>query len=81
MSTQIAVRLPDDLVASVDALVAAGEARSRASVIERALRRELRKLEYAREAAMRAADPERFRDPELEAMAEWGARDPLGLDD
>ena len=42
MSIQIAVRLPDQLVNSLDELVDSGAARSRASVIERALLRELR---------------------------------------
>lgn len=77
MSVQIAVRLPESLVEAVDALVEAGEAKSRASVVERALRRELRKIEYAREAAMRAADPERFRDPELEAWVEHQVFPPM----
>ena len=42
MSIQIAVRLPDQLVNSLDELVTSGAARSRSSVIERALLRELR---------------------------------------
>jgi len=42
VSIQIAVRLPDQLVNSLDELVDSGAARSRASVIERALLRELR---------------------------------------
>ena len=42
MSIQIAVRLPDQLVNSLDELIVSGAARSRASVIERALLRELR---------------------------------------
>jgi Arc/MetJ-type ribon-helix-helix transcriptional regulator len=42
MSIQIAVRLPEQLVNSLDELVHSGAARSRASVIERALLRELR---------------------------------------
>jgi Arc/MetJ-type ribon-helix-helix transcriptional regulator len=42
MSIQIAVRLPDQLVNSLDELVNSGAARSRDSVIERALLRELR---------------------------------------
>lgn len=80
MSTQIAVRLPDDLVASVDALVEAGEARSRASVIERALRRELRRLQYAEEARLRAEHPERFDDPELDAWLHDAPRPPRDAD-
>lgn len=80
MSTQIAVRLPDTLVADLDALVAKGEARSRASVIERALRRELRRLAYSEEARLRTEHPERFEDPEMDAWVRWGQRHPIDVD-
>lgn len=80
MSTQIAVRLPDRLVSDLDQLVATGQARSRASVIERALRRELRRLQYEQEAALRDAHPELFEDPELDAWVKWAAHQPLDLD-
>ncbi len=43
MTTQIAVRLPDELVGELDALIAAGGDTSRASVVEAAVRRELRR--------------------------------------
>ena len=43
MSKQIAVRLPDDLVAFLDGLVATGAATSRADVVTRALLREHRR--------------------------------------
>lgn len=43
MSTQIAVRLPDEMVRQLDQLVAEGAAPSRASIVEEALRRELRR--------------------------------------
>jgi Arc/MetJ-type ribon-helix-helix transcriptional regulator len=43
MTTQIAVRLPDELVDELDTLIAAGRDTSRASVVEEALRRELRR--------------------------------------
>lgn len=42
MSIEIAVRLPTQLIDSLDELVVSGAARSRASVIERALLREMR---------------------------------------
>ncbi len=42
MSTQIAVRLPDDMVRFVDQLVEKGRGSSRAAVIVRALNRERR---------------------------------------
>jgi Arc/MetJ-type ribon-helix-helix transcriptional regulator len=70
MTTQIAVRLPDDMVSELDSLVAAGDASSRASVIEKALRRELRRFIYEKEAAILAASQP---DAELEAWVDWAA--------
>jgi Arc/MetJ-type ribon-helix-helix transcriptional regulator len=49
MSTQIAVRLPDELVAYVDSLVSAG-AGSRAAVVARALNLYQRQLNGERDA-------------------------------
>lgn len=49
VSTQIAVRLPDDLVAWIDARVAGGDS-SRASVTTKALQRYRRQLEAERDA-------------------------------
>ncbi|HEV2954023.1 MAG TPA: hypothetical protein VG015_08020 [Candidatus Dormibacteraeota bacterium] len=43
MSTQIAVRLPDDLVAYVDREVAAGRSRSRAALVARLIERDVRR--------------------------------------
>ena len=43
MTTQIAVRLPDELVDELDTLIAAGRDTSRVSVVEEALR-EVEKL-------------------------------------
>lgn len=77
MSKQIAVRLPDDLVDFVDARVGAGEERSRAAVVTRALQRERRRVVAARDAELlQATEP----DTELEAFARHTARGPLGLD-
>lgn len=42
MSTQIAVRLPDEMVAFLDDSVAAGKASSRAALVAVALEREMR---------------------------------------
>jgi Arc/MetJ-type ribon-helix-helix transcriptional regulator len=76
MTTQIAVRLPDDMVEFVDRLVAAGEAPSRASVLEHALAREIRRRTAEQDAAILAdAGP----DPELEGLAQYAARLPSGL--
>lgn len=43
MSTQIAVRLPDELVAFLDASVKSGVAPSRAALVARAVEREMRR--------------------------------------
>jgi len=71
MTTQITVRLPDDLVTLVDALVSSGQERSRASVVERALERELRRAVALRDAAiLQGAAPV----PGLDALAAWAQR-------
>ena len=44
MSTQIAVRLPDEMVAFLDRIVANGVAPSRAAVVASAVEREMRRL-------------------------------------
>ncbi len=78
MSTQIAVRLPDDLVHAVDALVAAGQVRSRASLVERALARELRRLQTERdiEILRRSSDGD-----DLDELVRAASRAPItGLD-
>ncbi|NMM15934.1 MAG: antitoxin [Cellulomonas sp.] len=68
MSTQIAVRLPDDLVAFVDDLVSHGEATSRAAVVSRALERERRRRVAERDAAILA---HAGTDPDLDSLAEY----------
>lgn len=77
MTIQIAVRLPDDTVERLDRLVAAGEAPSRASVIERALAREFRRLAAERDAAILAASGP---DPDLDSLARYVARTDLDFD-
>lgn len=67
VSTQIAVRLPDDLVAWIDAQVSAGAA-SRASVTAKALQRYRRQVEAERDAEIyRTAGGY----PDLERLHEW----------
>ena len=65
MTTQIAVRLPDEAVAFLDAQVASGGAKSRADFIWRAIRREQRRLVAERDAEIYAAEGP---DPDLEAF-------------
>lgn len=68
MSIQIAVRLPDNMVEELDALVSSGRAPSRASVVESALRRELRQYLYAQEAELLANQPPAI---EFDEMNKW----------
>lgn len=77
MSTQIAVRLPDDLVAFIDELVASGEVPSRADVVRRALQREQRRriAERDLEIILRTGP-----DPDLAAFSAQAAKTPLDID-
>jgi len=72
MSTQIAVRLPDDLVAFVDDLVSHGDATSRAAVVSRALERERRRRVAERDAAI-LASASAGTDTDLDRLAEYAA--------
>jgi Arc/MetJ-type ribon-helix-helix transcriptional regulator len=58
MSTQIAVRLPDEIVAFIDQKVGAKHAPSRAAVVVRALERERR-----RQLRQHCHDPDRIAQP------------------
>jgi Arc/MetJ-type ribon-helix-helix transcriptional regulator len=77
MSKQIAVRLPEDIVAFVDQLVSQGKGKSRASVVTHALERERRREVAARDAAIlsRAAN-----DDDMDRLADYTARAPLDLE-
>lgn len=62
MTTQIAVRLPEELVDELDTLIAAGLDTSRASVVEEALRRELRRRLWEREVQRLVATGDTYAD-------------------
>lgn len=68
MSTQIAVRLPDEMVAFLDQAVAQGKAASRAALVSSALEREMRRLAAEQDAAtlrrLGASD-------DLDALVDW----------
>lgn len=68
MTTQIAVRLSDEVVRQIDDLVAQGQASSRASIVERALRRELRRLLAERDLEILAQSGD---DLDLAALSAW----------
>ena len=55
MSTQIAVRLPDEVVEFVDAQVSSGASKSRADFIWHAIKREQRRLTAERDAEIYAS--------------------------
>lgn len=67
MSTQIAIRLPDDLVAQLDDQVDAGAAENRTALIRSLLQREMRRAN-ARADLERLATDER---DDLDSLAEW----------
>jgi Arc/MetJ-type ribon-helix-helix transcriptional regulator len=77
VSIQIAVRLPDSTVEQLDKLVAAGHAPSRASVIERALAREFRRLIAARDAAILA---DAGSDADMDSLAAYAVRARLDIE-
>lgn len=77
MSKQIAVRLPDELVAFVDGLVVDGQAPSRAVVVTRALERERRRTVALRDAAILAATAN---DADMDALAAHAASGVLDLE-
>lgn len=76
VTIQIAVRLPEELVAGVDQLVTAGRARSRADLVTRALRRELRRERAEQDLRRLGSDAY----AELADFTDAGARSPLDLD-
>jgi len=77
MSTQIAVRLPDDTVAFLDRLVAEKKAASRAEIIARALERERRREMAVRDAAILAESGE---DPDLAGLIRYMTGHPVDPD-
>jgi Arc/MetJ-type ribon-helix-helix transcriptional regulator len=74
MSTQIAIRLSDEMVAFIDDLVRSGDAGSRAAVVTRALERERRRKVAERDAAILSRQEP---DPDLDGLAEFAAAAPL----
>jgi Arc/MetJ-type ribon-helix-helix transcriptional regulator len=70
MSKQIAIRLPNELVAFVDGMIASGAERSRATFVARALEREQRRVLAANDAAILARTGP---DHDLAGLAEYAA--------
>jgi Arc/MetJ-type ribon-helix-helix transcriptional regulator len=76
MTKQIAVRLPDELVAFIDQRVQRGSASSRAAVVADALERERRREVAERDAAILAQVD---RDEDMNALAAYAVK--VRLDD
>jgi Arc/MetJ-type ribon-helix-helix transcriptional regulator len=77
MSTQIAVRLPDELVAYVDRAVAEGRVRSRAELVARLIERDARRQRAEEDLAVLAAKGV-VRDPDALAIARATSATPVG---
>ena len=71
MSTQIAVRLPDELVAFLDRSVASGKAASRAALVASAVEREMRRLAAEQDAQILRSHGSA---DELDDLVEWTGR-------
>ena len=76
MSTQIAVRLPDELVAYVDQAVAAGRVKSRAELVSRLIARDARR-QRAEEDLQRLIDAGALDNPDALAMAKATSAAPI----
>jgi hypothetical protein len=78
MTQQIAVRLPDDLAAAVDRIVAE-RSTDRTSVVVAALRREVRRHQALRDVEiLKASGPSPY--PDLDGALRWGADHPVDVD-
>lgn len=71
MSTQITVRLPDDVVAFLDDVVSTGEEASRAALVTKALQREMRRWAALRDAEVLR---EKGAADDLDELVAWTAR-------
>lgn len=68
MSMQIAVRLPDEMVAFLDRSVATGKARSRAALVASAVEREMRRLVAEQDAQILRSEGTA---DDLDDLVEW----------
>jgi Arc/MetJ-type ribon-helix-helix transcriptional regulator len=79
VSTQIAVRLPDELVAYIDQAIAAGRVKSRAELVARLIERDARR-QRAEDDLQRLIKRGALDDPEAMAIVESVADTALGID-
>jgi Arc/MetJ-type ribon-helix-helix transcriptional regulator len=76
MNTQIAVRLPQELVAFVDDEVLHGRASSRADMVARLIRGERRRVERAREIEILRKTSTEPDPDDLTSLHRWAAEQP-----
>jgi Arc/MetJ-type ribon-helix-helix transcriptional regulator len=81
MSIQVAVRLPEGIVAFIDEEIAAGNADSRAEVIYNALEREYRLRCTERDLVVMMERKRRGEHDEGDDIARWRSENPLDLSD
>ena len=70
MSTQIAVRLPDEMVAFLDRAVATGQAPSRAALVAAAVEREMRRQAAEQDAKVLL---EKGPADDLDELVQWSS--------
>ncbi len=78
MTTQITVRLPDELVTFIDELVASGRFDSRAAIVTREVKRLQRRLDAEKDAEIYRTQGDY---PDLEVLAEYVSQHPVPLND
>ncbi len=78
MTTQIAVRLPDEMVSFLDRSVAAGKATSRAALVASALEREMRVRAAQRDAAILRAEGTA---DDLDELVSWSVTHAAAVED
>jgi Arc/MetJ-type ribon-helix-helix transcriptional regulator len=79
MSIQIAVRLPDELVAYVDQAITEGRVKSRADLVARLIARDARR-QRAEEDLQRLIEAGATGDDEMLAIAKATSRTPVPVD-
>lgn len=77
MTTQITVRLDDELVEFIDGQVAGGRATSRAASVATALRREQRRLAAQHDAEIYASHAGEDDPDDLDALTAYASRTPM----
>jgi Arc/MetJ-type ribon-helix-helix transcriptional regulator len=80
MSIRIALRLPEDVVAFIDAQVEAGRARSRADVVNRLVERDRRRIQAASDVEILLGERRDGTVGDLDELAASVRSTPLDLD-